>query len=159
MMLFRSRTFAITAAFLLAAGSQLRGQGFPTITTRQFTGGSVKIQVTGVLSIAEEVPINTKASYADGEATWLQFGASGSEKPNATITYGDNKEIGITVARGKLMATGGIMPGEKSVCSGKADVTATSVSGTYTCRGVPSHDPATSKQGKVDITVTFTAKS
>jgi hypothetical protein len=38
-------------------------------------------------------------------------------------------------------------------------VTSALVSGHYTCAGVVSHDAATSKMGKVDIEVRFTAKS
>ena len=78
--------------------------------------------------------------------------------PNALITYGETGEIGITVGRGKLMATGGIMPGEESECSGKVKVTATLISGEYVCAGVTSFDPATGL-GTVDIKVRFTAKS
>ena len=103
--------------------------------------------------------INLQASYGDGEVTWLQFGASGSEAPNALITYGETKEIGITIGKGKLTVTGGIMPGEKSACSGKVEVTPKLLSGKYTCHSVSSYDPATAKQGTVDIEVTFTAKS
>jgi hypothetical protein len=53
------------------------------------------------------------------------------------------------VARGKLTATAGITPGEKSLCTGKVEVTAKLISGQYTCKGVTSYDPATSKMGKV----------
>jgi hypothetical protein len=130
----------------------------PAISERQFTGGSAKVTVTGSAKIDEEIAINTKASYGDGGMTWLQFGASGSETPNALVTYGEDGEIGITVGKGKLVATGGIVPGEKSQCSGKVQVTGTLISGEYTCAGVASHDPAT-KMGKVDIKVRFTAKS
>ena len=130
----------------------------PAISERQFTGGSAKVTVTGSANIDEDIAINTKASYGDGEMTWLQFGASGSEAPNALITYGETGEIGITVGKGKLIATGGIMPGEESECSGKVKVTATLISGEYVCAGVTSFDPATGL-GKVDIKVRFTAKS
>ena len=130
----------------------------PAISERQFTGGSAKVTVTGSAKIDEDIAINTKASYGDGEMTWLQFGASGSEAPNALITYGETGEIGITVGKGKLIATGGIMPGEESECSGKVKVTATLISGEYVCAGVTSFDPATGL-GKVDIKVRFTAKS
>ncbi len=150
---------AVTAALMLAAAPALRGQDFPKISTRQFVDGSAKVVVTGSFSINEDVRINTKASFGDGESTWLQFGASGSATPNVLITYGETREIGITIGRGKLVATGGIVPGEKSECSGKADVTAKLVSGKYTCHGVTSYDPATGKQSKVDIEITFTAKS
>jgi hypothetical protein len=62
------------------------------------------------------------------------------------------------VGKGKFLATGGIVPGEDSLCSGKVQVTGTLISGDYTCVGVTSHDPA-SEMGKVDIKLRFTAKS
>ena len=149
-----------TGLLLAAMSSPASGQtgGFPTISERQFTGGSAKVTVTGSAKIDQEIAINTKASYGDGEGTWLQFGESGSEAPNALITYGDTKEIGISVGKGKFIVTGGIIPGEDSQCSGSAKVTATAITGDYTCTGVVSHDPATG-MGKVDIKVRFTAKS
>ena len=142
----------------LPAPAAAQTSGFPTISQRQYTGGSAKVTVTGSAAIDAEIPINEQASYSDGEVTWLQFGISGGADPEALITYGDTKEIGISVGKGKLSATGGIIPGDKSECAGTVKVTGSLVSGEYTCRGVTSHDPATG-MGKVDITVTFTAKS
>jgi hypothetical protein len=132
---------------------------YPPISKREFMDGSIKVKVTGTFSIDEDVQINTKASIGDGEMTWLQFGASGSAEPNALITFNTMGETGITVGRGKLITTGGIMPGEKSQCTGKVEVMAKLISGHYTCKGVSSYDPVTSKMGKVDIEVNFTAKS
>ncbi len=131
----------------------------PVISTRQFAGGSAKVTVTGSFGFSADIAINKMASFGDGEATWLQFGNSGSADPNATITYGTTGETGITVAQGKLVATGGIIVGEPSECSGKVEVTTKLVSGRYTCTGVTSHDPATGKMGKVNIEVVFTASS
>jgi hypothetical protein len=155
----RPSAFALATILMLAGAPSVHAQAFPKISQRQFVDGSALVKVTGAFSISEDVSINTKASYGDGESTWLQFGASGSAEPNALITYGETKEIGITVGKGKLVATGGIMPGEKSECSGKVEVTQKLVSGKYTCHGVTSYDPATGKMSKVDIEVTFTAKS
>lgn len=157
------RLFAGAVVIFTLAGlpAQSVGQtsGFPTISRRQYTGGSAKVTVTGSAKIDTEIPINTQASFSDGESsTWLQFGASGSAEPNALITYGETKEIGITVGKGKLSATGGIMPGEKSDCAGTVKVTETLISGEYTCKGLTSYVPGEG-MGKVDIKVTFTAKS
>jgi hypothetical protein len=145
---------------LMCLPAPLGGQtsGFPTISQRQYTGGSAKVTVTGSAKIEADIPINTQASYSDGEMTWLQFGASGSEEPNALITYTDTKEIGITVSQGKLTVVGGITPGEKPQCSGKVKVTDKEVSGEYTCAGVATHDPAAG-MGKADVKVSFIAKS
>jgi len=153
---------SVAAAGLVLAvlASPAGGQtgGFPTISSRYFAGGSAKVTVSGSVRIDQEVAINTKASFGDGEMTWLQFGASGSEAPNALITYGDG-EVGITVGKGKFVATAGIVAGEAPQCSGTVQVTGASVSGHYTCAGVVSHDGATGKMGKVDIEIRFTAKS
>lgn len=154
----RSTVFVSCVTLMLFSSAAGQTSGFPIISQRQYTGGSITVTVSGSASIAQEIPLNAQASYSDGEMTWLQFGVSGSEEPNALITYSDIKEIGISVGKGKFITTGGIMPGEKSECSGKAQVTATAVSGEYTCTGVASHDPATG-MGKVDIKVSFTAKS
>jgi hypothetical protein len=155
-----ARNLLLALVATAASGGPALGQtsGFPTISARQYTAGSATVTVTGSAKIAEEIPLNTAASISDGEVTWLQFGDSGSEKPNALITYGQTKEIGVSVGRGKLTATGGIMPGEPSQCSGKVKVTPTEVTGEYTCPGLTSYDPGAG-MGKVDVTVRFTAKS
>jgi hypothetical protein len=144
---------------LLPASAAGQTSGFPTISQRSYSGGSIKVTVTGSTKMDADIPINTQASFGDGEMTWLQFGASGSEQPNALITYNSQlKEVGITVGKGKLIMTGGIMEGEKSLCTGKVKVTEKEVVGDYTCAGLTTHDPA-SGMGKADVKVTFTAKS
>jgi hypothetical protein len=149
-----------TGLFLTAVPSPAECQtdGPPTISQRQFTGGSAKLTVTGSAKIDQEIAINDKASYGDGAMTWLQFGVSGAEEPNVLITYGEGGEIGVSVGKGKFVATGSLMAGEESNCSGKAQATGTLVSGEYTCTGVVSHEPGKGL-GKVDIKVRFTAKS
>jgi hypothetical protein len=151
---------AATGLFLAVVASPIAGQesDLPTISGRYFASGSAKVTVSGAVRIDQEVPINTKASFGDGEMTWVQFGASGSEEPNVTITY-QPTEVGIVVGKGKFIATAEVMKGEKPQCSGKTEVTETSVTAHYTCPGIPSHDAATGKMGKVDIDISFTAKS
>lgn len=145
-------------ACLLSSPAAAQTDGFPTISGRQFTGGSIKVTVTGSTTITKEIPINTQASFGDGESTWLQYGASGSADPNALITYGETKETGITIGEGKFIVTGGILNGEKPQCSGKVSVTATLVSGSYACTGLTSKQ-ASGGMGTVDLKVTFTAQS
>ncbi len=145
-------------ASLLAAPAAAQADTFPTISQRQYTGGSAKVTVTGSTRISQEVPINTQASFGDGESTWLQFGVSGAADPNVLITYGETKETGIIVGQGKFIATGVITPGEKNQCSGKATVTANLITGEYACRGVTSKNPDGSL-GTIEIKVSFTAKS
>lgn len=143
----------------IPVGAQSSQSAYPPISKREFVSGSVKVKVTGHFTIDGEVQLNTKASIGDGEMTWLQYGASGSAEPNALITFTETKEVGINVAKGKLTSIAGITPGEKSLCTGKVEVTATLISGHYTCKGVTSYDPSTFKMGTVDVDVQFTAKS
>jgi len=125
----------------------------PTISARSFTEGSAKVTVTGGISIDAEVPINIEASIADGEMTWLQFGASGSKDPNALITV-STQEIGLSAGQGKQIFTI-----DAASCTGKLEVEATVVSGAYSCKDVTSFDAATGKMGTVNVRVSFTARS
>lgn len=154
-----STAITLSALLLVAMPLQAQESAYPPISKREFVSGSVKVKVTGTFAIDEEVQINKQASFGDGEMTWVQYGASGAAEPNALITFTQMGEVGILVARGKLTSTAGVMPGEKSLCTGKTEVTAKLISGHYTCKGITSYDPVTSKMGKVDIEVNFTAKS
>ena len=155
----RSTLFVVV--LLLTISSSVTAQGKPpVISARSYTGGSAKVTVTGTFSISADIPINVQASFGDGEMTWLQFGASGSAEPNALLTFNKaSGETGIIIGKGKLSATGGVMDGEKTECTGKSDVTPTLVSGRYVCTGLTSYDPATGKMGKVNVEVVFTAKT
>jgi hypothetical protein len=135
-----------------------QGKAPPPISQRQYSGGSITVKVTGTITMDAEIPINTTASFSDGGSTWLQYGASGAAEPNALITYGETGETGVSIGRGKSSATGGIIPGGESQCTGEATVTATLVTGAYTCKGITSYEPGKG-MGTVDITVRFTAKS
>ena len=132
---------------------------YPPISARQFTHGSIKVTVTGSQSLDAEIPINAQASIGDGEFTWLQYGASGSESPNSLITFTETGEVGVSAGKGKFIVTAGVTPGEQSECEGKTEVAPTLITGSYTCRGITSYDAATGTMGKVDIVVAFTAKS
>ena len=146
----------VLLAALAAPGS---GQAIPAISARTYTAGTATVIVKGSFTIHEDVPINVQASMSDGEMTWLQFGVSGSDKLDVLITFAEKREIGVAIGRRKIIAIGGIVSGQKTECSGNAEVTATLISGEYQCHGVTSHDPATGKLGMVDMTVTFTARS
>jgi hypothetical protein len=144
---------------VLAIPASAQPSAYPPISAREFVGGSVKVKVTGTFAVDQEIQINTKASISDGDMTWLQYGASGSADGDALITFTQTKEVGIMVGTGKQTATAGVTPGEQSLCTGKTEVAAKLISGHYTCKGVTSYEPKTFKMGKVDIDVTFTAKS
>jgi hypothetical protein len=132
---------------------------YPPISARQFTDGSIKVRVTGPQNIDDEIPINTQASIGDGDVTWLQYGASGSESPNALITFTETGEVGVSAGKGKFNFTAGVTPGEKPQCDGKTEVAPKLITGSYTCLGITSYDAATGTMGKVDVVVSFTAKS
>jgi hypothetical protein len=150
----------VSCLTLSLAPSVARGQtsGFPDISARTYTDGSIEVSVTGSATIEGEIPLNKEASISDGEVTWLQFGVSGAAEPHSLITYTQTREIGISVGKGKWIAIGGITPGQKSECTGQTLVTATEVTGDYACKGVASHDPEGGVQN-VDVTVSFTARS
>lgn len=143
---------------LCVRAAQGQATQLPVISARNYTGGSARIMVTGSTQIDAEVPINTQASISDGEATWIQYGASGAATPNALITLHDG-ELGFGVGKGKVTVTAGIMEGGDIQCSGKTNVTPALVSGKYTCPDIVSYDAATGAMGKVTIEISFTARS
>src|SRR5262245_7923771 len=107
----------VAALALVALGAvqpvPAQEQAYPPISARQFTAGSIEVRVTGSQSIDATIPINFQASIGDGEVTWLQYGASGSESPNSLITYTQTGEVGVSVGKGKFIVTAGVTPGEK----------------------------------------------
>jgi hypothetical protein len=129
------------------------GGDIPPISARSFTGGSVQVSVSGMFTIDSAIAINTAASFGDGNFTWLQYGDSGSDEPNALVTSGES-EVGVIVGLGSYTATG-----TSAECSWQFDVTDTSVSGTFSCAGVTGYNPADGSLGTVDIEVDFTADS
>jgi hypothetical protein len=157
-------TVSRVAAFALIALAAVppapaQESAYPPISSRQFTDGSIEVRVTGSQSIDATIPINAQASIGDGEVTWLQYGASGSESPNSLITYTQTGEVGVSVGKGKFIVTAGVTPGEKPQCDGKTEVAPTLITGKYTCRGITSYDAATGTMGKVDVVVAFRAES
>lgn len=150
------RTASKLAILALVLAVPATGEDFlkpPVISARSYISGSSKILVTGSFQVNEVVAINKQASMSDGEMTWLQFGVSGAETPNALLTISPD-EVGITVSRGKWVATAGA-----EVCKGKMVVTAVSVLGRYSCPGVSAHNPGVTGLGKVDIEFAFTTGS
>ena len=146
----------VLAALAAPAGAQTPDSIVPVISARQYTSGSANLTIKGSFQIDQNVAINTAASISDGEMTWLQFGISGSALPNLLITYGEDigDGVGVTAGKGKLTVTAG-----SEFCDGEVEVTATLISGHYTCTGVTSYDAATGRMGKVHVGISFTAKS
>ena len=143
--------FSALLLFTLAVHSE--AQAPPKISTRTYTSGTAKLKVTGTWTVNEDVGINKPASISDDGHTWLQYGSSGSDSANVTVTV-DTYEVGITPGKGKQTATAGA-----DNCKGKIDVTPTLVSGNYKCTGVTSYNQTTRQMGKVDIEISFTAQS
>jgi hypothetical protein len=129
------------------------GGDIPTISARSFTGGSAQVHVSGMFTIDQDIAINTAASYGAGDFTWLQYGDSGAETPNALITFGDG-DSGALVGLGSVSATG-----TSAECTWDVAVTDTSVSGTYSCTGVTGYNPDDGSTGTIDIEIAFTADS
>jgi hypothetical protein len=125
----------------------------PVISARTYVGGSAKVTVTGSFQINDDIAIDKEASLSDGEMTWLQYGASGLEAPNALVTVGMG-EVRLHVARGKQTAAAGA-----DDCSGDLVVSGNSITGQYKCQNVTSYDARTSQTGKVNIEISLTATS
>jgi hypothetical protein len=137
------------AAISLAAVA-VAAEKIPTISARTFATGSAHVVVTGSFAFTADIALNVPASISDGEDTWLQYGASGSDAPNALFKVSAT-EIGIIVGQGKPSATAG------DTCQGKLDVTAAKVSGRYVCKGVTSYDPRSGQMGTVNIDISLMA--
>jgi hypothetical protein len=125
----------------------------PVISARTYVSGSAKVTVSGSFQINNDIPLNIQASISDGEMTWLQYGASGSEAPNALVTVSPY-EVGLNVGRGRPTATAG-----NDICTGGMIVTGNSVSGHYECEDVTSYDPGNGQMATVNIEIDFTAVS
>jgi len=148
-----SAAVALAAVAISISAADQRAGKIPVISARSYVSGSAQVTVTGSFQINEDIAINKQASFSDGEMTWLQYGASGSEAANLLVTVSPD-EVGVNVGRGKQTATAG---GEG--CTGNMDVTGNSVSAHYKCLNVTSYDPRSGQMGKVNIEIHLTAKS
>lgn len=121
---------------------------------KYYAGGSATVKAVGSIQIDQELVMNTAASYtSDDGQTWITFGNEDAGDPLFLFTF-NPYGWGITVStpHGKRSATG-----ESGICKGHVDVTATDVTGDYTCPGLDSVDNQTGV-AKVDVTVRFTAR-
>jgi len=130
--LTRTTTACTLATALLAAPAAGQASAtIPPISKRMYASGSAQLTVTGAFTVNATVELNP-GSYSDGDYTWLQYGIGPGLGKNGAIAEGD-------------------------LCKGKTEVTASLVSGSYTCKGVTSYNSSTRKMGTIDITVRFTA--
>ena len=145
------------AALASSAGAQVVPDSVvPVISARTYVSGSVTVIVKGSFQMNQVIEINKPASISDGTMTWLQFGASGSSTGDVLVTYGEDigEGVGVQVGKGRPTATAG-----SELCTGELTITATLLSGHYTCPGVTSYDSGTGQMGKVDIEISFTAQT
>jgi hypothetical protein len=137
----------------IEAGLPMSDVEIPVISARTYTAGRVRLNVSGHFDIAASPALDKQASISDGGYTWIQYGASGSEAPNATVTIG-NGDMGVSVAVGRFVATA-----TSTECTMKTDVTATKVSGHFTCPKVTGYNQADGSMGDVAIEIDFEASS
>ncbi len=137
----------------IEAGLPMSDVEIPVISARTYTTGHIRLRVSGHFDIDASPALDTKASISDGEYTWIQYGASGSEAPNATVTIG-NGDMGVSVAVGRNIATG-----TSTDCSMTTSVTAASVAGHFTCPKITGYNQADGSMGDVKIEIDFEASS
>jgi hypothetical protein len=137
----------------IQAGIPIPDEEIPVVSERTYTTGHIQLKVTGQFDIDASPALDTQASISSGDYTWIQYGASGGEAPNATVTIG-NGDIGISVAVGRFVATG-----TTTECEMTTNVTPTSVSGHFICPKVTGYNQGDRTMGNVTIELDFEASS
>jgi hypothetical protein len=137
----------------IEAGLPIPDEQIPVVSDRTYTAGHMQLRVRGFFEINASPALDTKASITSDGYTWIQYGASGEEPPNATVTIGEG-DMGIGVAVGRFVATGTTIECEITI-----EVTPAKVSGHYLCPKVTGYNPADGSMGDVKIEVDFEATS
>ena len=137
----------------IEAGIPISDVEVPVISARTYATGHARLKVSGHFDIDASPGLDTKASISDGGYTWIQYGTSGSEAPNATVTIG-NGDMGISVAVGRHVATG-----TSTECTMTTEVTAAKVGGHFQCPKVTGYNQADGSMGDVTIEIDFEASS
>ena len=137
----------------IEAGIPISDVEVPVISARTYATGHARLKVSGHFDIDASPGLDTKASISDGGYTWIQYGTSGSETPNATVTIG-NGDMGISVAVGRHVATG-----TSTECTMTTEVTAAKVGGHFQCPKVTGYNQADGSMGDVTIEIDFEASS
>lgn len=137
----------------IQAGIPIPDEEIPVVSERTFTAGYIQLRVSGQFDIDASPALDTRASISSGDYTWIQYGTSGGEAPNATVTIG-NGDIGISVAVGRYLATG-----TTTECEMTTNVTPTTVSGHFVCPKVTGYNQGDRSMGNVTIELDFEATS
>jgi hypothetical protein len=137
----------------IEAGIPISDVEIPVISARTYKAGRIQVNVSGHFDVDASPELDTQASISDGGYTWIQYGVSGSQAPNATVTIG-NGDMGISVAVGRYIVTG-----TSTECSMTTSVTPTNVSGHFTCPKVTGYNQADRSMGDVSIEIDFEASS
>jgi hypothetical protein len=137
----------------IEAGLPMPDEEIPVISDRTYTAGHMQLRVSGFFDIDASPALDTRASITSDGHTWIQYGASGEEPPNATVTVGEG-DMGIGVSVGRYVATGTTIE-----CEIVIEVTPTKVSGHYSCPKVTGYNPADGSMGDVKIELDFEATS
>jgi hypothetical protein len=135
----------------IEAGIPTSGIEVPVVSARTYVSGQMKIDVSGHFDIDDVIQLDPVASISDGDYTWIQYGTSGGEAPNATVTIGGG-DISVSVAVGRYVATAA-----STDCEMETDVTPTSVTGHFTCPEVSGYNQADRSMDNVAIEVEFDA--
>ena len=152
--------FSLAATCLLGPVRTIgKGQAspIPTISNRQFTGGSAKVKVTGSSQIDADVPINTQASISNDGHVWIQYGASGAPTPNL-LDHRARRRAWIRRGQGQIHRHRQYHGGRRGPMLGQDRCDAHWCLGTIPVRGSSPTMPRRA-MGKVNIEVTFTATS
>ncbi|HEX5766515.1 MAG TPA: hypothetical protein VFY27_13195 [Woeseiaceae bacterium] len=123
----------------------------PVVSARTYVSGQMEIDVSGHFEIDGVMELDRVASISDGDYTWLQYGTSGGEAPNATVTIGGG-DISVSVAVGRYVATA-----TSTECEMETDVTPTSVTGHFNCPEVAGYNQDDRSMENVAIEVEFDA--
>lgn len=137
----------------IEAGIPVSDVEIPDVSDRTYTAGYSQLKVSGHFDIDASPALDTVASITSGGYTWIQYGTSGSDTPNATVTIGSG-DIGISVAVGRYVATG-----TTTECTMTTTVTDTKVSGQFKCPKVTGYNQADGSMGDVTIEIDFEATS
>jgi hypothetical protein len=137
----------------IEAGLPMPDEEIPVISDRTYTAGHMQLRVSGFFDINASPALDPRASITSDGHTWIQYGASGEEPPNATVTVGEG-DMGIGVSVGRYVATGTTIE-----CEIVIEVTPTKVSGHYSCPKVTGYNPADGSMGDVKIELDFEATS